>query len=112
MSHRRFIVLALILTTLHIILTLGFLLISYMNGMDRFDVPESAPSTLDKILERTTGVLMQPGLILWKSCGDNASDLFEWIVFLGNSFLWGAFSAIAVRLLGKGLNGYLKEPRR
>jgi hypothetical protein len=93
---KRIIVTSIIIAVVHFILTFGSLIVAYSSGMETFDNPDYQPSLIERLAERTVDVLMQPCISLWTS--KNMPNVVEWVLFLGNSFLWGIAIALLINI--------------
>ena len=79
---------------LHMVATMAALLFALATfaGMDD---PDGSTSMLAEICGVAFVVLAQPGMILWTTLGHfagttgNISDAYEWLLFAGNSLVWG-----------------------
>jgi hypothetical protein len=67
---------------------------AFILGMDRFDAGITERSLIESVTETLTGVLSLPGRYLWTSwASKNLPNIFEWLLVVCNSLLWGFASA-------------------
>ncbi len=100
-------------TCVHGIVTLGAAVYAMTAASARFDNPELPRVFGETAAEWTAKVLMLPGRVVWTSwASKNLPNIVEWLLFLGNSALWGALGVIVTtvsagryrRLAAPGLN--------
>jgi len=75
----------------HLTLLIACLLISYSLSMGRFDTGDMSESTTELITGVLTNILMSPGKYIWTPwASKNLHNIFEWLLLICNSGLWGA----------------------
>jgi hypothetical protein len=93
----RLLRLVVILASVHLVLALGSLAMSYTLGMSRFDAGEfREPSVIERVATGASNVLFQPVMFILGVLGPGShSTLVQWFAFGGNSLLWGLVVALA-----------------
>ena len=75
-------------TCAHAIFTLGCMF--YSMDFGRFDNPDLPQSFSVTAAGAAANVLMLPGLLIWTSwASKNLPNAVQWLLFIGNSALWG-----------------------
>ena len=103
-STRKFITVGLGLSIGHLILTFFSIAIPFVLGSRRFDNPDLPVSTLEKVGNFLSPILIQPmWYIIHRIHLMPKSTILEWSLFLLNSSLWGfcvalLLSALCIRL--------------
>ncbi len=85
------------LAAVHMLLTLGCTVLA-LDSLKGLDDPAYEPSALTTAADAAAKVLMQPAASLWPT-GGILPDAAEWLLFLGNSLLWGFVAALLLKLL-------------
>jgi len=94
---KRLITQMVILTVIHIIMTIGSVMLSFGSGMEAFDNQDYQPSMIGRIADHLAGILTQPALSLWTPwMSKNMPNMLEWVLFIANSMLWGAVVAFLI----------------
>jgi len=58
--------------------------------IDRFDTGIAKETLFESVTETISDILGFPGLYLWTLwASKNLSNIIEWLVFIGNSMIWG-----------------------
>ena len=87
--------LLILFSCLHAVLALATSLYTMGAGFARFDNPELPRTYGHRTVEVAANVLMFPGFLVWTPwASKNLPNAVEWLVFIVNSSLWGAFGAI------------------
>jgi len=107
MNKKQFILFGIILSFIHIIITLFFLIIVSSAGSTKFDNPEYKLPLLIKIISFVINVLMFPAAFLWKFF-PSSINVLEWVFFILNSLLWGFIITILIAMTVKA-TCYLKH---
>ena len=99
---RRILITSFVIATIHFLLAIGSLLVSFSLGMGRFDdLVYKGPSPVEKAADTLTRILNQPGMSIWNSWASrHLPGAFEWGLLLANSCLWGLVLAILFRSRG------------
>lgn len=72
-----------------LVLTVCFLT-AFTLGMERFDKGDANESAMEYVSSTLTNILMSPGKFIWTSwASKNLHDIFEWILLIANSAVWG-----------------------
>ena len=94
---KRILVTAIIFAVVHFVVMIGSLMFSISFGMEAFDNPDYQPTVVERIIDVTAKILMQPGMSLWTPwMSKNMPNVVEWIFFAGNSLLWGFAIALLI----------------
>jgi hypothetical protein len=94
---KRIIIATLIVASIHFVLSIGIICISYVSGMETFDNPEHQLSLFEKASFGLCRVLLQPGLLCWTPwMSKHLPNFVEWIFFGCNSLLWGLVLALLI----------------
>jgi hypothetical protein len=101
MNRLRYLTIATVLGTVHLLLSLSSLLVSFSLGMGRFDSGGDM-SQLESLATALSDTLLLP--ISHVQTKGLASPL-QWAVVLGNSILWGAVLAVPVWALARLVRG-------
>jgi hypothetical protein len=87
---KRLITQMVVLTVIHIIMTIGSVMLSFGSGMEAFDNQDYQPSMIGRIADHLAGIITQPALSLWTPwMSKNMPNMLEWVLFIANSMLWG-----------------------
>jgi hypothetical protein len=90
LSEKHFVRISVVWAIVHFVLSIICLSVSFGASMEQFDNPEYSPSPIMDPLEFLAEILMQPGSSVWTSwMSRNMPDIVEWLIFMGNSVLWG-----------------------
>ena len=74
----------------HLFILIVCLIISFSLGMERFDTGEMDKTPIEFVTGSVTNILIVPGVYLWTPWASrNLPNIFEWLLFIGNSGLWG-----------------------
>jgi hypothetical protein len=73
--------------------------ISFVLGMSRLDAIDENISSLETFTFSASEVLLMPALFLIREMGGiNFSNMVQWLLFFGNSILWGVVIYFAYRI--------------
>ena len=92
---RRFVIKAVIFSTIHFVVTIATGSMGYIHKMQRLDSPDHYPSKLEHAFRSIADILMQPVISLytpWMS--QNHPNGFVWVLLLLNSLLWGTILSL------------------
>lgn len=82
-----------VFSILHLTVLLLCITVSFSLGLDHFDTGEQA-TLLESITSTLSAIFSFPGTYLWTPwASKNLSNIIEWLVFIGNSILWGILLA-------------------
>ena len=96
---KRIIITGIIVAIVHLVLAIGSVMVAFGSGMEAFDNPDYQPTVIERLAEWTAGVLMQPGMSLWTPwMSKNMPNVVEWMLCVGNSFLWGFAIAMLINV--------------
>ncbi|WGD49555.1 hypothetical protein QA641_28470 [Bradyrhizobium sp. CB1650] len=101
MNRLRYLTIAAVLATVHLLLALSSLLVSFSSGMGRFDSGGDM-SQLESLATALSDALLSP-ISHVQTMG--LSPPLQWAVVLGNSILWGAVLAVPVWALARLVKG-------
>jgi hypothetical protein len=97
---RRVFISAIIVAVVHLVMTIGSVLIAFGSGMEAFDNPDYQPSMVERVADSLAGILMQPARSLWTPwISKQMPDSLEWALLLTNSLLWGLALTVPFCLL-------------
>ncbi len=96
---KRIIITGIIVAVVHLALAIGSVMVAFGFGMEAFDNPDYQPTVIERLVDRTAGVLMQPGMSLWTPwMSKNMPNVVEWMLCVGNSLLWGFAIALLMNV--------------
>ena len=101
MNRLRYLTIAAVLATVHLLLALSFLLVSFSLGTGRFDSGGDM-SQLESFATALSDALLSP---ISHVQTKGLSSPLQWAVVLGNSILWGAVLAVPVWALARLVKG-------
>ena len=102
-KYSRLIVL---LATLHFVTAMACTLGAFTRGMNRFDGAETNKDMMEVLSGIGAEILTAPGRFLWTPwASKNLPDVFEWLLLISNSLLWGFALVLIFTRLSKMLNG-------
>ena len=94
---KRIIITAIVLAVIHLVLAIGSVVVAYGSGMEAFDNPDYEPSSIERVADHLSGILMQPGMSLWTQwMSKNMPNVVEWGLCVANSLLWGFVIAFLI----------------
>ena len=72
-----------------LVLTVCFLT-AFTLSMERFDKGDTNESAAEYVAGSLTNILMAPGMYIWTPwASKNLHNVFEWMLVIANSALWG-----------------------
>ena len=74
----------------HFIVLIVCFMTAFTLGMERFDKGDAHESAVEYVTGSLTNILMSPGKYIWTPwASKNLHDVFEWMLLIANSALWG-----------------------
>ena len=96
---KKIVITGIIFAVVHFLLAFFLLAFAFGSTMEAFDKPDYQPTLIEHIAEWTSGILLQPLISLWTTwMSKNMPNYVEWILFLGNSLLWGFAIALLINI--------------
>ena len=74
----------------HFLVLVACYLTAFTLSMERFDKYDAKVSAVEYVTVSLTEILMSPGRYIWTSwASKNLHNVFEWMLLIANSALWG-----------------------
>lgn len=93
-----------VFSSLHGLLAMAFLLLSFGATSRRFDTG-AGETRAERVISQASDVLFLPATLVWtKWASENLPNAVEWLVFAANSVLWGSVIALLVARTTRSLS--------
>ena len=83
-----------VFSAVHFVVLITCFMTSFSLGMDRFDEADTGMGAVEYVAGSLTYILMYPAKLLWIPwASKNLPNILEWVLMIGNSFIWGSIMA-------------------